>query len=179
MGYSQDQPAIPSQARSPSTNGILIPRSPKFHDSPIQSPHRLSPAPDSPSSLPSQPSILSGPERPTLPPRASTLSSASELDHAKSYSDASSTKYSRSEDLNHSSTFVTPSPAFLSTSRSSTPGSSSRDRTQPSLSDHSGTLVSRRLSGTSASSHSSTSSPTEHRPPQSITSTASSATLVS
>jgi hypothetical protein len=178
MGYSQDQPAIPSQARSPSTNGIPIPLSPKYRDSPIQSPHSLSPAPDLPSSLPSQPSILSGPERPTLPPRASTLSSASELDHAKSYSDASSSKYSRSEDLNHSSTVVAPSPAFLSTSRSSTPRNSSRDRTQPSSSDHSGTLV-RRLSGTSASSHSSTSSPTEHRPPLSITSTSSSATLVS
>jgi hypothetical protein len=176
MGYSQDHPAIPSQDRSASTNGLVIPFSPKFHGSPRQSPRRLSPAADEPSSLPS-PSILSGSDRPSLPTRASTLGSASELDH-KSYSDPSLPKYSRSEDLNHSSTFVSPSPLFLSTSRPNTPGSSSRDRNQPSSSDHLGTS-SRRLSGASGSSHSTSSGlVAENRPPPSVNS-ASSATLVS
>jgi hypothetical protein len=170
MGYSQDPPAIPSQDRSPSTNGLVITFSPKFHGSPRQSPR---PAADEPSSLPS-PSILSGSDRPSLPTRASTLGSASELDH-KSYSDPSLPKYSRSEDLNHSSTFTSPSPPFLSTSRPNTPGSSSRDRNQPSSSEHLGTS-SRRLSGASGSSHSTSSGLVENRP--SVTS-ASSATLVS
>jgi hypothetical protein len=73
--------------------------------------------------------------------------------------------------------FASPSPAFLSASRSSTPGSMSRDRTQPPSSEHSGTSP-RRLSGASASSNSSSSSPTDNRLPPSVTST-SSATLVS
>lgn len=175
MGYSQDPPAIPSQDRSPSTNGLVIPFSPKFHGSPRQSPRRLSPAADEPSSLPS-PSVLSGSDRPSLPTRASTLGSASELDH-KSYSDPSLPKYSRSEDLNHSSTFTSPFPPFLSTSRPNTPGSSSRDRNHPSSSEHLGTS-SRRLSGASGSSHSTSSGLVEIRPPPSVTS-ASSATLVS
>jgi len=171
MGYSQDHPAIPSQDHSSSSNGLSIPFSPKSHGSPLQSPRRLSPVTDEPSSLPSL-SILSGPDRPSLPTRASTLGSASELDH-KSYSDSSLPKHSRSEDLNHS----TPSPAFLSASRPNTPGSSSHDRTLPSSYEHLGTS-SRRLSGASASSHSTSSSPVETRPPASVTST-SSATLVS
>jgi len=177
MGYSQDPPAIPSQDRSPSTNALVIPFSPKFHGSPHQSPRRLSPAADEPSSLPS-PSILSGSDRPSLPTRASTLGSASELDH-NSYSDPSLPKYSRSEDLNHSSTstFTSPSPPFLSTSRPNTPGSSSRDRNQPSSSDHLGTST-RRLSGASGSSHSTSSGFVENRPHPTVTS-ASSATLVS
>jgi len=175
MGYSQDHPAIPSQERSSPSNGLLIPFSPRSHGSPRQSPRRLSPAADEPSSLPS-PSILSGSDRPPLPTRASTLGSASELDY-KSYSDPSLPKYSRSEDLNHSSTFISPSPPFLSASRPTTPGSSSRDRYQPSSSEYLGTS-SRRLSGASGSSHSTSSSPAENRPPPSVTS-ASSATSVS
>lgn len=171
MGYSQDHPAIPSPDPSSSSNGLSIPFSPKSHGSPLQSPRRLSPAADEPSSLPS-PSVLSGPDRPSLPTRASTLGSASELDH-KSYSDPSLPKHSRSEDLNHSA----PSPAFLSASRPNTPGSSLYGRTQPSSSEHLG-ISARRLSGASGSSHSTSSSPVESRPPPSVTS-ASSATLVS
>ena len=170
MSYSQDHPAIPSLDHSPSPNGLSIPFSPKSHGSPLQSPRRLSPTPDEHSSLPSL-SVLSGPDRPSLPTRASTLGSASELDHRSS--DPSLPKHSRSEDLNHSA----PSPAFLSASRPNTPGSSSHDRTQPSSSEHLNTSA-RRLSGTSASSHSTSSSPAENRPPASVTS-ASSATLVS
>ena len=172
MGYSQDHSLISSQDRSESTTGLFIPLSPKSHGSPRQSPRRLSPAPDEPSSLPS-PSLLSGLERPSLPTRASTLGSANELDH-KSYSDPSLPKHSRSEDLNHSSA---PSSVFLSASRPATPGNSSRDRNQPSPSEHLSTLT-RRLSGTSASSHSTSSNPAEYRPPPSVTST-SSTTLVS
>jgi hypothetical protein len=174
MGYSQDHPAVPSQDYSSSTtNGLRIPFSPRSQSSPHQSPRRLSPAADEPSSLPS-PSLLSGSERPSLPTRASTLGAESELDH-KTYSDPSLPKYSRSEDLSHSSTFAAPSPSFLTTSRPNTPGSSSRDRNQPFSSEH---LSSRRLSGASGSSHSNSSGPAESRPPTSVTS-ASSATLVS
>ena len=173
MGYSQDQPSVPSQDHSSfSTNGLRIPFSPMSHGSPHQSPRRLSPAIDEPSSLPS-PSLLSGSERPPLPTRASTLGSESELD-PKSHSDPSLPKYSRSEDLNHSSIFAAPSPSFLTTSRPNTPGSSSRDRNQPSPSEHLG----RRLSGASGSSHSTSSGLAESRPPTSVTS-ASSGTLVS
>ena len=171
MSYSQDHPAILSQDHPSSSNGLSISFSQKSHGSPLQSPRRLSPTPDEPSSLPSH-SILSGPDRPPLPTRASTLGSASELDH-KSHSDPSLPKHSRSEDLNHSN----PSPAFLSASRPNTPGSSSHDRTHPSSSDYLNTSA-RRLSGTSASSHSTSSSPADNRPPASITS-GSSATLVS
>ncbi|KAN0105107.1 RhoGAP domain containing protein [Russula decolorans] len=71
MGYSQDHPAIPSSQDHPS-NGLSIPFSPKSHDSPLQSPRRLSPTADEP-----------------------------ELDH-NSYSASSLPKHSRSEDLNHS-----------------------------------------------------------------------------
>lgn len=120
MGYSQDQPAIPPL----STNPVSIPLSPNPHDSPLQSPRRLSPPHDGPSSLPS-PSFLNGTDRPTLPTRASTLGTANELDHIKSQSDTSLPKHSRSEDLNHSATFVSPSPAFHSSSRPNTPGSGS------------------------------------------------------
>ena len=177
MGYSQDPPANLAQDRSVPTNGLVIPFSPRSHGSPRHSPRRLSPATDEPSSLPS-PSILSGSDRPSLPTRASTLGSASELDHKSySYSDPSLPKYSRSEDLNHSSTFTSPSQPFLSTSRPHTPRSSSRDRNQPSSSEHLGTS-SRRVSGASGSSHSTSSGPAENRPSTSVTST-SSATLVS
>ncbi|KAH9027776.1 hypothetical protein EDB84DRAFT_1499706 [Lactarius hengduanensis] len=132
MGYSQDQPAVPSL----STNPLPIPLSPNPHDSPLQSPHRLSPAHDGPSSLPT-PSFLNGPDRPALPTRASTLGTANEFDHIKSQSDPSLPKHSRSEDLNHSSSFASPSPAFLSSSRPSTPGGGSHDRNQTSSSEHS------------------------------------------
>lgn len=173
MGYSQDHP-VPSQDHSSfSSNGLRIPFSLMSHGSPHQSPRRLSPAIDEPSSLPS-PSLLSGSERPSLPTRASTLGSESELD-PKSHSDPSLPKYSRSEDLNHSSTtFAAPSLSFLTTSRPNTPGSSSRDRNQPSPSEHLG----RRLSGASGSSHSTSSGLAETRPPTSVTSVSSS-TLVS
>jgi hypothetical protein len=172
MGYSQDHP-VPSQDHSSfSTNGLRIPFSPMSHSSPHQSPRRLSPAIDEPSSLPS-PSLLNGSERPPLPTRASTLGSESELD-PKSYSDPSLPKHSRSEDLNHSSTaFAAPSPSFLTTSRPNTPGSSSRDRNQPSPSEHLG----RRLSGASGSSHSTSSGLAETRPPTSVTSVSSSGTV--
>src|SRR5712671_2454952 len=139
VGYSQDHPAIPSLDYPSSTNGLFIPHS-KSLGSPRQSPHRLYPAADEPSSLPS-PSILSGPERPSLPARASTLGSANERDY-NSYPDASSSKASRSEDLNHSSVFTSPSPAFLSASRSNTPGNGFRDHNQPSSSEN--TLTSTR-----------------------------------
>ncbi|KAI9464264.1 hypothetical protein F5148DRAFT_187508 [Russula earlei] len=176
MGFSQDHPAIPTQDRPSSSNGLLIPLSPKSYGSPRQSPRRISPATDEPSSLPTT-SILSGSERPPPPPRASTLGSADELDY-KPRSDPSSFKYSRSEDLNHSPAITSSSsPAFLSTSRPNTPGSSSRDRNQPSSSENLGTSAKRR-SVASASSRSTSSSPTESRPPPSATS-ASSATLVS
>jgi len=177
MGYSQDHPAVPSQDHSSfSSNGLRIPFSAKSYGSPHQSPRRLSPAADEPSSLPS-PSLLSGSERPSLPTRASTLGSESELD-PRSYSDPSLPKYSRSEDLNHASAFAAPSPSFLTTSRPTTPGSSSRDRNQPSSFEHLGNTSSRRLSGASGSSHSTSSGLAESRPPTSVTS-ASSATLVS
>ena len=167
MGYSQDQPAIPSL----STNPLPIPLSPNSHDSPRQSPHRLSPAHEGPSSLPT-PSFLSGPERPSLPTRAFTLGTANELDHIKSQSDPSLPKHSLSEDLNHSSTFASPSPAFASSSRPNTPGSGSHDRNQPS-SEYGGKSASR-LSGASM-----TSQPlADTRPAHSIF-TSSSATLVS
>lgn len=145
MGYTQDQPAIPSL----STNPLSIPLSPNPSDSPLQSPHRLSPAHEGPSSLPT-PSFLNGPDRPPLPIRASTLGTANELDHIKSQSDPSLPKHARSEDLSHSSTFVSPSPPFASSSRPSTPGSGSNDRNQPSSSEY-GKSVSR-LSGASVSS---------------------------
>ncbi|KAH8983177.1 hypothetical protein EDB86DRAFT_3106521 [Lactarius hatsudake] len=132
MGYSQDQPAVPSL----STNPLPIPLSPNPHDSPLQSPHRLSPAHEGPSSLPT-PSFLNGPDRPALPTRASTLGTANEFDHIKSQSDPSLPKHSQSEDLNHSSSFASPSPAFLSSSRPSTPGSGFHDRNQTSSSEHS------------------------------------------
>ncbi len=171
MGYSQDRPAIPS-SQDHTPNGLSIPFSPKSPGSPLQSPRRLSPTSDEPSSLPSS-SILSGPDRPPLPTRASTLGSTSELDY-NSYSASSLPKHSRSEDLNHS----VPSSTFLSASRPNTPGSSAHDRNQPSFtSEHLGTS-SKRLSAASGSSHSTSSSPVEHRPPPSVTS-ASSATLVS
>ena len=102
-----------------------------------------------------------------LPTRASMLGSASEIDH-KSDFDPSLPKYSRSEDLNHSA----PSPAFLSASRPNTPGSSSHDRTQPSLSEDLNTSA-RRLSGTSASSHLTSFSPAENRPAPPVTSASS------
>jgi hypothetical protein len=168
MGYSQDHPAIPSSQ----SNGLSIPVSPKSHGSPLQSPRRLSPTTDEPSSLPSS-SILSGPDRPPLPTRASTLGSTSELDH-HSYSVSSLPKHSRSEDLNHS----TPSSTLLSASRPNTPGSSSHDRNHPSSTLEHLSTSSRRLSAASGSSHSNSSSPVESRPPPSVTS-ASSATLVS
>lgn len=170
MGYSQDHPAIPS-SQDHSSNGLSIPFSPKSHGSPLQSPRR-SPTADEPSSLPSS-SILSGPDRPPLPTRASTLGSTSELGH-NSYSASSLPKHSRSEDLNHS----TPSSTLLSTSRPNTPGSSSHDRTQASSTLEHLSTSSRRLSAASGSSHSTSSSPVENRPPPSVTS-ASSATLVS
>jgi hypothetical protein len=175
MGYSQDHPAIPSQDHPSSTNGLSIPLSLRPHASPRQSPRRLSPAADEPSSLPS-PSVLSGLDRPFLPTRASTLGSAHELDN-KSSSDPSLPKYSRSEDLNHTSVLTAPSPSFLSASRPTTPGSSSRDRNPPSSFEYSSTST-RRLSGASVSSQSTSSSPVESRPPLSVTS-GSSATLVS
>ena len=169
MGYSQDQPAIPPL----STNPVPIPLSPNPRDSPLQSPHRLSPPHDGPSSLPT-PSFVNGTERP-LPTRASTLGTAHELDHIKSQSDTSLPKHSLSEDLNHSSsTFVSPSPAFRSSSRPSTPGSSSHDRNQAS-SEHSGKSA-RQLSGASGSSQP-TSNLADNRPAPSFSS--SSATLVS
>ena len=167
MGYSQDQPAIPSL----STNPLPIPLSPNSHDSPRQSPHRLSPAHEGPSSLPT-PSFLSGPERPSLPTRAFTLGTANELDHIKSQSDPSLPKHSLSEDLNHSSTFASPSPAFASSSRPSTPGSGSHDRSQLSSSEHLGKSASR-LSGASVFTASA-----DNRPAPSVF-TSSSATLVS
>ncbi|KAH9169848.1 hypothetical protein EDB89DRAFT_2230988 [Lactarius sanguifluus] len=132
MGYSQDLPAVPSL----STNPLPIPLSPNTHDSPLHSPHRLSPAHEGPSSLPT-PSFLNGPDRPALPTRASTLGTANEFDYIKSQSDPSLPKHSRSEDFNHSSSFASPSPAFLSSSRPSTPGSGSHDRNQTSSSEHS------------------------------------------
>jgi hypothetical protein len=171
MGYSQDHPAIPS-SRDHSSNGLSIPVSPKSHGSPLQSPRRLSPTADEPSSLPSS-SILSGPDRPHLPTRASTLGSASELNH-NSYSASSLPKHSLSEDLNHS----TPSSTLLSASRPNTPGSTSHDRNQPSFTSEHLSISSGRLSAASGSSHSTSSSPVENRPPPSVTS-ASSATLVS
>jgi hypothetical protein len=167
MGYSQDQPAIPPL----STHPVSIPLSPNPHDSPLQSPRRLSPPHDGPSSLPS-PSFLNGTERPPLPTRASTLGTANEFDHIKSQSDPSLPKHSRSEDLNHSATFVSPSPAFYSSSRPNTPGSGSHDRNQAS-SEHLGKSA-RQLSGASGSSQ-----PTsDNRPTPSIF-TSSSSTLVS
>ena len=169
MGYSQDQPAIPPL----STNPVPIPLSPNSRDSPLQSPHRLSPPHDGPSSLPT-PSFLNGTERPSLPTRASTLGTAHELDHIKSPSDASLPKHSLSEDLNHSSTVVSPSPAVRSSSRPSTPGSSSHDRNQAS-SEHSGKSA-RQLSGASGSSQI-PSNLADNRPAPSFSS--SSATLVS
>ena len=169
MGYSQDHPAIPPL----STNPVPIPLSPNTRDSPLQSPHRLSPPHDGPSSLPT-PSFLNGTERP-LPTRASTLGTAHELDHIKSQSDTSLPKHSLSEDLNHSTTFVSPSPAFRSSSRPSTPGSSSHDRNQAS-SEHSGKSA-RQLSGASGSSQP-TSNLADNRPAPSVFSS-SSATLVS
>jgi hypothetical protein len=165
MGYSQDQPAIPSL----STNPLPIPYSPN------QSPHRLSPAHEGPSSLPT-PSFLSGPERPALPTRAFTLGTANELDHIKSQSDSSLPKHSLSEDLNHSSTFASPSPAFASSSRPSTPGSGSLDRTQVSSSEHLGNPATR-LSGASVCSQP-LSNLADNRQALSIF-TSSSATLVS
>jgi hypothetical protein len=170
MGYSQDHPAIPS-SQDHSSNGLSIPFFPKSHGSPLQSP-RLSPTADEPSSLPS-PSILSGPARPPLPTRASTLGSTSELNH-NSYSASSLPKHSHSEDLNHSASSST----VLSASRPHTPGSSSHDRHQPSSTLEHLSTSSRRLSAASGSSHSTSSSPAESRPPLSVTS-ASSATLVS
>lgn len=170
MGYSQDHPAIPS-SQDHSSNGLSIPFSPKSNGSPLQSP-QLSPTADEPSSLPSS-SILSGPDRPALPTRASTLGSTSELNH-NSYSASSLPVHSRSEDLNHS----IPSSTILSTSRPNTPGSSSHDRNQPSFTSEHLSTSSRRLSAASGSSHSTSSSPAENRPPQSVTS-GSSATLVS
>ncbi len=164
MGYS------PSSQGDHSPNGLSIPFSPNSHGSPLQSPR--SPAVDEPSSLPSS-SILSGPDRPFLPTRASTLGSTSELDH-NSYAASSLPKHSFSEDLNHSA----PSTTLLSASRSNTPGSSSHDRYQPSSTpEHLGTSY-RRQSAASGSSHSTSSSPVETRPPPSVTST-SSASLVS
>lgn len=158
MGYSQDQPAIP-------TNPVPIPR-----DSPLHTPPH-----DGPSSLPT-PSFLNGTERPPLPTRASTLGTAHDLDHIKSHSDSSLPKHSRSEDLNHSTTFTTPSPAFhSSSSRPSTPGSVSHDRNQAS-SEHSGKSA-RRLSGASRSSQS-TLNLADNRLAPSVFSS-SSATLVS
>ncbi|KAF8273215.1 hypothetical protein EI94DRAFT_1716604 [Lactarius quietus] len=171
MGYSQDQPAIPPL----STNPVPIPHSPNPHDSPLQSPHRLSPPHDGPSSLPT-PSFVNGTERPSLPTRASTLGTANELDHIKSQSDPSLTKHSRSEDLNHSTTFVSPSPAFHSSSRPGTPGSGSHDRSQAS-SEHLGKST-RRLSRASGSSQP-TSNLADNRPAPSIYTSSSSATLVS
>ena len=164
MGYSQDQPAIPPL----STNPVSIPISPIPHDSPLQSPRTLSSTHDGPSSLPS-PSFLNGTERTSLPTRASTLGTANELDHIKSQSDPSLAKHSRSEDLNHSSTFVSPSPAFHSSSRPNTPGSGSYQAS----SEHLGKSA-RQLSGASGSSQ-----PTsDNRPAPSIF-TSSSSTLVS
>ena len=168
MGYSQDHPAIPSpSSQDHSSNGLSIPFSPKSHGSPLQSPTA-----DEPSSLPSS-SFLSGTDRPLLPTRASTLGSTSELDH-NSYSASSLPKHSRSEDLNHS----TPSSTLLSASRPNTPGSSSHDRNQPSSTSEHLSTSSRRLSVASGSSHSTSSSPAENRPPPSVNSV-SSATLVS
>jgi hypothetical protein len=171
MDYSQDHPATPSSQGDHSPNGLSIPFSPNSHGSPLQSPRR-SPAVDEPSSLPSS-SILSGPDRPFLPTRASTLGSTSELDHS-SHVPSSLPKHSFSEDLNH----FAPSTTLLSASRPNTPGSSSHDRSQPSsTSEHLGTSY-RRQSAASGSSHSTSSSPVETRPPPSVIST-SSATLVS
>ncbi|KAI9440649.1 hypothetical protein H4582DRAFT_2212181 [Lactarius indigo] len=149
MGYSQDQPALPSL----STNPLPIPLSPNPHDSPLQSPHRLSPAHEGPSSLPT-PSFLNGPDRPALPTRASTLGTANEFDHIKSQSDPSLPKHSRSEDLNHSS-FVLSVPCLplvqspkhprtlSGTSLSSQPPHLADSRLAPSvLSSSSATLVS-------------------------------------
>lgn len=167
MGYSQDQPAIPSL----STNPLPIPLSPNPHDSPLQSPH-VSPAHEGPSSLPT-PSFLNGPDRPSLPTRASTLGTANELDHTKSQSDPSLPKHARSEDLNHSTTFTSPSQAFASSSRPSTPGSGSH---QFSSSENLGKSASR-LTGASVSSHPLSNLP-DNRPAPSIF-TSSSATLVS
>ncbi len=172
MGYSQDQPATPSL----STNPLPIPRSPNLHDDPLQSPHRLSPAAnEGPSSLPT-PSFLNGTNRPSLPTRSSTLGTANELDHIKSQSDPSLSKYSRSEDLNHSSIFTSPSPAYLSSSRPSTPGSGSHDRNQTSSSEHLGKFA-KKLSKASVSSQPPPNF-VDNRPTPSVLSS-SSATLVS
>jgi hypothetical protein len=165
MGYSQDQPAIPPL----STNPVPIPR-----DSPLQSPHTHNPPHDGPSSLPT-PSFLNGTERPPLPTRASTLGTAHDLDHIKSQSDPSLPKHSRSEDLNHSTTFASSSPAFHSSSRPNTPGSISHDRNQVSF-EHSGKFA-RRLSGASGFSQP-TLNLADNRPAPSVFSSSSS-TLVS
>ncbi|KAH9074724.1 hypothetical protein EDB83DRAFT_2504885 [Lactarius deliciosus] len=64
------------------------------------------------------------------------------FDHIKSQSDPSLPKHSQSEDLNHSSSFASPSPAFLSSSRPSTPGSGFHDRNQTSSSEYSASVSS-------------------------------------
>ncbi|KAI0057251.1 RhoGAP-domain-containing protein [Artomyces pyxidatus] len=129
---------------------------------------------NSPSSLPYQSRV---PDRPTIPTRASTLGSAQELEHNRFQSEQSSTAHARSEDLNHSGSFAAPSPAFLSPSRPTTPGSSSNNHNPPSSSGHSD-QSGKRLSITSSSSAysaSSTSAP-DTRAPASSTSIGSSST---
>ncbi|KAI0272572.1 hypothetical protein BC834DRAFT_353587 [Gloeopeniophorella convolvens] len=157
MGFSQDQPATLSRPLdlAPPTNGISIPLTPDSFESPLPSPH--SPTDDS-EPLSSQPFAPSnrGPDRPSLPTRASTLGSANELNHNRVHPDVPVPSHSRSEDLNHSSAFAAPSPAFLSPSRPTTPGSGSHDRNAPSSSEYLDTST-KRLSGTSASSHSASS----------------------
>ncbi|KAI0050970.1 hypothetical protein FA95DRAFT_1454792, partial [Auriscalpium vulgare] len=118
-------------------------------------------------------------DRPTLPTRASTLGTAQELEHNRYRSDPALSAHAHSEDLNHSGngTFspVAPTPAFLSPSRPTTPGSSSNHHNAPSSSGHSD-QSGKRLSVTSASSLYSASSQSNapgERPPASSTSVGS------
>ena len=106
ISYSQDHPAIPSQDHSSSSNRPFIPLS---HGSLLQSPRRVFPAPDEPSS----------PDQPSLSTRSSILSNTC--------SDSVSSKHSFSEDLNN----YPPTPTFSLASRSNSLVSDSLDYNQP------------------------------------------------
>lgn len=135
-------------------------------------PRRISPHDGPLSAPPISPSLL--PERPSVPTRASTLGSENELSHHRQLED--SQDHARSEDLSHSlapnphdAVFAAPSPAYLSPSRPTTPGSSNEHI--PSSSGHSDRSE-KRLSASSIYSGSSNSQ-APNRPPPTATSVSS------
>ncbi|THH12825.1 hypothetical protein EW146_g7338, partial [Bondarzewia mesenterica] len=156
---------------NPSDGSIFVPRRP----SPQASGAPLSAPPASPGRLP---------DRTNVPTRASTLGSEQELDHRRH--DYERPGHAHSEDLNHSGSardsaahsdpafFASaPSPAFLSPSRPTTPGSSNNHK--PSSTEHSEESSKRLSTGSDSSlySGSSNSNAPAPRPPASTTSAGS------